>query len=113
MRKWVKEHIVEMIVVASIAVVFGVVAFGIIDTKNNDMNKISEGIITDKYYRAAYTSTTTQRISKNVTMPVTQYHPATYHFKIEGNKDGKIVEYVFAVTENEYNAYKIGDYYNR
>lgn len=78
----------------------------------NESNKINEGIIVDKSYRAAY-STTTYRSQGDLKLPVTKYHPATYHLVIEGEKDGKTVTYCFAVTEDDYKAYKIGDYYRK
>lgn len=111
MRKSVDWEFIFSVFVIALTVIF-VVIF-IHGAVVNESNEISEGIVVDKYYSAAYSSTENRRTSKGLTIPVTKYHPATYQFKIRGDKNGETVEYVFAVTESEYNAYKIGDYYKR
>lgn len=111
--EWIKDHTVEIISFVIITIFIALMAFFIQAALTNAGNEISEGIIVDKYYKEAYTLTTIRSVSENVTMPVTEYHPAVYRFKIQGDKDGKTVEYSFSVTETEYNAYKIGDYYTR
>lgn len=111
--KWIKEHLVETSIFVVAIVCVGAMIFCVSAALANEGNKINEGVIVDKRYTAAYTSTKTYPVPENTTMPVKEYHPATYHFKIRGDKNGETVEYTFAVTENEYNAYKIGDYYKK
>ena len=41
------------------------------------------------------------------------YHSAAYRFTIAGEKNGRSVQYTFSVTEDEYDRYKIGDWYTR
>lgn len=79
--------------------------------KNAD-NKITEGIVVDKTYRSAYTTHRTQMVNKGV-IEIPEYHPETYQMCIEGKKNGETVKYWFSCPAEEWNAYKIGDYYKR
>lgn len=74
----------------------------------NATNEIDAGIIVDKMYDAggAYFSADKHGGRYYDT-------PPSYRFTIEGEKNGKTVKYTFEVTEDEYNAYKIGDWYER
>lgn len=103
------DNIVHIVVLAVSLLIIG--GFIYIACKN-ECNRISEGIVVDKHHRAAY-STTEYKSQGDLKLPVTKYHPATYHFTIEGDKNGKSVKYYFAVTEMEYYTYKIGDYYKK
>ena len=78
----------------------------------NSANRISEGVLVDKHYSPAYT-TTTYTGSGNNRRAVPRYHSAKYRFTIEGEKNGETVRYTFDVTESEYDRYKVGDYYVR
>lgn len=42
-----------------------------------------------------------------------RYRGTMYRLTIEGEKNGRTVQYTFAVTEQEYDRYRIGDYYDR
>ena len=42
-----------------------------------------------------------------------EHYDTRYYFTIKGDKNGRTVKYIFAVTEQEYDRYNIGDYYNR
>ncbi|MBD5128475.1 MAG: hypothetical protein HDT43_00895 [Ruminococcaceae bacterium] len=106
----IKENILHTFIIAAVVVMMTLIICGV---TANEHNRISEGVIVDKNYNAAYSKTTDRRISDGMTMPVIEYHPATYYFTIKGDKDGKIVEYTFEVTENDYNTYRTGDYYKR
>lgn len=77
---------------------------------SNANNRITEGVVVDKRYHAAYT-TTTYTGSKDNRIAIPKHHPERYVFTIEGNKDGKTVQYTFDVTETQYEQYSIGDYF--
>lgn len=85
--------VVVMIVVITIFIVF------IVGLVINDINSISEGVLVGKYID----SITNQKA----------FRAKSYYFTIEGEKHGKTVRYTFEVTEGEYTAYKIGDWYER
>lgn len=113
--EFIKEHICKIITaiiivicVIAVILVIAVINFGI----KNAKNAISEGTIVDKDYQSAYFYTT--YINSGETMiPQTNYSPESYTFKIKGNKNGEIVECQFEVTKEEYNQYKVGDYYKK
>lgn len=71
----------------------------------NESNRINEGEVIDKWYNAAYT-TTTQGGG-------IWYHPEEYWLEIEGQKNGETVQYRFKVPEVEYVEYQIGDWYGK
>lgn len=115
--RFIKSNIsIEKICCFFIALItiFCIIAVGMVIQAElaNESNRISEGFIIDKYYNAAYTSTQYYTVN-GTSVPTKTYHPETYEFKIKGTKDGKSVEYTFDVTEREYNAYNIGDYYKK
>ena len=93
-------------------IMFGLLVLTLVVSVSNEMNRIDAGIIVDKTYTPAHNVTHIQR-SGNVSIPITRHADASYTFTIEREKDGKTVQYCFAVTEEEYNSYKIGDYYKR
>lgn len=98
-----------LVITAVIFLFIGAILFAAVA---NESNRIDAGIIVDKHYQQAYTTTSYQRVGET-TVPQTHYHPATYYFTIKGDKDGQTVEYCFSVTETEYSQYKIGEYYTR
>lgn len=78
----------------------------------NEKNKITEGIIIDKSYTVAYTTYAITRVGKPpVLTPI--YHPEKYSFQLRGEKDEKTVTYWLTVPKEDYNEYKIGDYYKQ
>lgn len=99
----------EIAIIGVIVLFIGTILFAAVA---NESNRIDAGIIVDKHYQQAYTTTSYRSVGKT-TVPQTEYHPATYSFTIKGDKDGETVQYCFAVTELEYSQYKIGDYYKR
>lgn len=80
----------------------------VIGAVNNEQNRITEGIVVDKDYTAAYTTFT---MVNKIMIP--HYHSESYQLCISGEKDGEIVEYWFGCTADEYNSYNVGDYYQK
>lgn len=76
----------------------------------NESNRISEGVVVDKSYSPAYTTTHTVHRGEQVFM-TPEYHAASYSIKLEGEKDGEVVTYWRSVSEKEYHQVSIGDYY--
>lgn len=70
----------------------------------------TEGIVVDKRCYVAYTTITYTGPTNN-RIAMSEYHPERYEFTIEGDKDGKTVQYTFDVTETLYKQYSIGDYF--
>lgn len=73
-----------------------------------------QGTIIDKKYNASYTTTThsTSYIGKStISIPTTKYHPENYNIKIQKKDNGKTKECWIQITKEEYEKYKIGDYY--
>lgn len=92
----ITEFITVLIIIAVIILIGAVIAGMVI----NETNRLSEGCIVDKQYNPARFIDGT-------------YYPTTYRFTIAGKKNGKSVRYSFLVTKNEYDRYKIGDWYKR
>ena len=111
--KWLKYHFVVIICVATLILCLTLIGTGLKAELENAGNKITEGIIVDKNYNSAYSSREFYTDTKGNSYPVSSYYPESFQFKIEGNKNRETVKYVFDVTENEYNSYKIGDYYKK
>lgn len=76
----------------------------------SESNRISEGVVVDKSYSPAYSTTYTFYQEGRVHM-IPQYHASSYRIKLEGEKDGEVVTYWRNVTEQEYHQMEIGDYY--
>ena len=93
-------HITEFITVLIIFVVIFLIGAVIVELVLNETNCLSEGIIVDKQFSPACFINGT-------------YYPSTYRFTIAEEKNGKSVRYSFLVTKNEYDRYKIGDWYKR
>ena len=80
--------------------VIAVITVGAVSSINNASNEIYAGIIIDKYTSGGYY--------------VRGYKlPKAWNFVIQDTKDGETVTHRFEVTEEEYDRYKIGDYYER
>lgn len=95
MKKFKGFTLIELIVVI---VVIGILGIIITLAIKNENNKITQGTVVSKDYTPARAS------SKS-------YMPETFTITIEGEKDGKIVEYTFNVPESEYAMYNVGDWY--
>ncbi len=74
----------------------------------NENNSIDSGVIVDKRMKSGGSA-----LNSDVNGTHYRNNPPSYIFTIEGRKDGKVVQYTFEVSEEEYKAYKIGDRYNR
>lgn len=85
MKKYKGLTLIELIVVIAIIGVIGII---VTPTIINESNKISQGTVVSK-----------------------SYTPESFAITIEGEKDGKIVEYTFNVPESEYVMYNVGDWY--
>ena len=104
-KKGFIEYAALAIIIIAVVAIFGAVIFSEI---SNNRNKIDEGIIVDKQYSEEY-----MRYSSDKNGGHFYKVPASYSFTIEGEKDGETVRYTFSVTKEEYDQYKIGDYYKR
>ena len=102
---YVLSVIFAVLFIAAIAFLIGAVIFNSIQ---NASNKIDCGVIVDTDYDSGYTY-----FSSNQNGGHMHSYPDTYTFTIEGEKDGETVRYTFEVTEQEYNRYEIGDWYER
>lgn len=95
MKKYKCLTLKELIVVIAI---IGVLCLTLTIVIKNECNKISQGTVVSKDYAPARAS------SKS-------YTSESFAITIEGEKDGKIVEYTFDVPESEYVMYNVGDWY--
>lgn len=82
------------------ALIVSLVVSGII----NSANEITSGVIIRKHISPAEIRKSGDRFYS---------YPEEYLFTIIGEKNEKEVSYTFIVTEDEYNHYKIGDFYER
>lgn len=99
--------IIGMVVMAMTIIMFiACIGWGVY----NEGNRLSAGIVIDKSYNPAYMTTHTTKIGEN-TVATPQYYAASYQIKLQGEKDGETVTYWRTVTESEYHAVNIGDYY--
>lgn len=108
--EWLMDNIkviIEGVVVFALAAIAATIFMA---EWNNANNRITEGVVVDKRYHAAYT-TTTYTGSKNNRIAIPKHHPERYVFTIEGDKEGRTVQYTFDVTETQYEQYSIGDYF--
>ena len=87
--------VIEIIVAVTIVIVLVAIIGGAL---LNEKNKISEGTVVDRIYEAGYMTDNGYR------------HPKC-KLTIEGEKNGKTVQYTFEVPESEYVQYQIGDHY--
>lgn len=105
-------------IIIAITIIIIVALFGIIGCSiYTDIDYgTKQGTIIDKKYNAAYTSTTytsTYTGKTTISIPVTRYNPENYNIKIQKEDNGKTKECWVQITKEEYNKYKIGDYYNK
>ena len=69
---------------------------------------IDAGVIVNRYIDSGYSYASTSKSGGHYAN-----YPTEYYFVIEGEKDGVTVRYKFEVTAEEYEKYRIGDYYER
>lgn len=105
------DYLGDIVSIAGIIVLLSVAALVvglIVGEVMNENNRIDSGVIVNKYMDNGYTRFRSDKGGSH-------YHndPPSYHFTIEGKKDGETVQYTFEVNEEDYNSYKIGDQYNR
>lgn len=100
------EILVKAVFVFCFLAIFTGIAWGIF----NETNRISEGVVIDKSYSPAYTTTSTVHRGER-TFAVPEYHAASYSIKLQGEKDGETVTYWRNITEQEYHEVDVGDYY--
>lgn len=110
-KRFIKKlTITEWLGIAATIAALIILAVALVCGISNANNRITEGIVVDKRYHAPYT-TTTYTGSENNRIAIPKYHPERYVFTIEGDKDGKTVQYTFDVTATQYEQYSIGDYF--
>lgn len=108
--EWLMDNIkviIEGVVVFALAAIAATIFMA---EWNNANNRITEGFVIDKQYRAAYTTTTYSGTGKS-RIAIPHRHPERYIFTIEGDKGGRTVRYTLDVTETQYEQYSIGDYF--
>lgn len=91
---------VEIVVIIAIIAIIAAIIIPIIGSILNEQNRITEGVIIDKSY------TVEKVITKYKTAESTHCY-----FQLEGEKDEVMVRYWLEVSEQDYNSYRIGDYY--
>lgn len=101
----ITEFITVLIIFAVIILIGAVIAGMVI----NEANRLSEGIIVDNLSEGIIVD---KRFSPARFIDGS-YYPSTYRFTIAGEKGDKSVRYSFSVTKDEYDRYKIGDWYKR
>lgn len=94
-----------VLLIIAVVAVFAVLIIGDIQNENN---RIDAGVIVDRKFESGYSYAHADKNSGNF-----RSTPDTYYFVIEGEKDGETVQYRFEVTAEEYEKYRIGDYYER
>ena len=99
-----------IVVAAVFILVIGLFLGGIGYAVYNESNHLSEGVVIDKDYSPAYMTTHTVHTGKNV-VTTPEYYAASYSIRLQGEKDGETVTYWKSVTEQEYHAVDVGDYY--
>lgn len=93
-----RHSLSDIVVSATFFIVIAVFIIFIVSTVVNEMYRIDEGLIVDRYI---------------VRDTVNKIPRSSYVFVIEGDKDGKTVRYTCYVSANEYDTYRIGDWYKR
>lgn len=110
--EWIGERVMAIIIAVFMILVVGAIALSIKASVENENNRISEGTVIDKGYSNAYTTVVYTEVG-DTKIPHNVYHPESYQLEIQGEKDEKIVTYWFECTAEEYQQYKIGDYYRK
>lgn len=108
-----EKGLVEIILIIAVIAILAILIIGTGAIIYEDISyEEKEGIIIDKYYKKAYTTTSVMMCGK-VMVPRTIHYPETWNFKIEKEIDGKKKSITITVSEDTYNLYNIGDYYKK
>lgn len=90
------------------SLVIGLIVYAVTFLVHNENNRIWEGVVVDKNFSPAYSSVSGGRNN------ISAYSSGdSYQMCISGEKNGKTVQYWFECTAQEYNTYKVGDYYKK
>lgn len=103
-----KFDIVRLFSAIIFIVVVATIAVGLIATVSNETNRITEGLVVDKEYTSGYAHAS--GANKSLTY---RNVPPSYYLILSGEKNGKPVRYRCEVTEAEYEATHVGDYYRK
>lgn len=98
----------KIIAIVIIMLCLTLVSTVLVMTIQNELSRISEGVIIDKQIREGYTEGSISKGGGNYVSV-----PTTYHMQLCGEKNGKTVTYWLTVTEEDYSTYKVGDYYKK
>lgn len=101
---------VEIVVIIAIIAIIAAIIIPIIGSILNEQNRITEGVIIDKSYTAEKVITK-YKTAGDIKIPYTSKESAHCYFQLEGEKDEVMVRYWLEVSEQDYNSYRIGDYY--
>lgn len=93
-----RHSLSDIVVSATVFIVIAVFIIFVVGTVVNEMYRIDEGMIVNRYI---------------VWDTVNKIPRSSYVFVIEGEKDGKTVRYSCYVSAQEYDTYRIGDWYKR
>lgn len=115
-EKWNELTLIKKIIICLLAIIVTVVIaaiyYGVTGTVENEKNRINEGTVIDKKYHAPFTIPSYIYINETM-IPQNVYYPESYKLKIQREKSEETVEYWFECTSEEYQQYKIGDYYKK
>jgi hypothetical protein len=95
-----KDRDIIQLMVALITIGMIVVMCFLAVSVQSEASEVTEGIVVDKAYHA-------------VTSPQPIYSPEKYMIKIITVRDGEDVKCWISCTEEEWNSYRIGDYFRR
>ena len=87
--------LIELIAIITTVVILLTIGIGAI---TQCRNKINSGVIVDKEYSSGFYS-------------AGYWRPPSHRLTIRGEKNGRVVEYIFEVDEATYNKYNIGESY--
>lgn len=110
MRDRIDVEFIFNLIVCVVIIAFLVLIIGGAISSNieNANNRIDAGVIVNRYIDSGYSYASTSKSGGHYAN-----YPTEYYFVIEGEKDGVTVRYKFEVTAEEYEKYRIGDYYER
>ena len=104
MLDWIRDNLPIIFLI----IIILLIAFLIVGAVKNESNRIDCGIITNKHMDSGGTYYNSDKNGGHL-----HSEPPSYYFTITGEKDGAEVSYTFEVSEEDYKAYKIGDFYER
>lgn len=116
MKEKLGDVFIVIIFIITVVVIVGLI-IGIGTVIINDIDYgVKEGVIIDKQYEPAYTYTTyTNNYVGNSTIRIPQqnYVSERYRVKIQKEIEGKEKSIWINITKEEYEKYKIGEYYGK